>query len=177
IAAGNPLASVSQFDAGSFFQGDWRLRSNFTLSYGLRYEVQTNIKANLNFAPRLAFAWSPKIGASGAGKTVFRGGAGVFYERFAESLTLQSNRFNGITEQQFTISDPNALGEFPSLPRPSELAPFASEPNIIRVAGDLRSPYTIQSSVSVERQLPFKFIVSAAYANSRGLHFLRSRNV
>ncbi|HEY6122731.1 MAG TPA: TonB-dependent receptor, partial [Pyrinomonadaceae bacterium] len=43
IAGGNPLATVKQFDAGIYAQDDWRLRPNLTVSFGLRYENQSNI--------------------------------------------------------------------------------------------------------------------------------------
>src|SRR5437588_3275718 len=59
INTGNPTASVSQTDLGFYGQDDWRIRPNFMLSYGLRYENQTNIHSKFNFAPRLGFAWSP----------------------------------------------------------------------------------------------------------------------
>src|SRR6185369_13614625 len=46
-----------------------------------------------------------------------------------------------------------------------------------RASSGIRSPYTIQSSVSVERQLPFNFTAAAAYINSTGEHYLRTRNI
>ncbi|MFL6211328.1 MAG: carboxypeptidase regulatory-like domain-containing protein [Pyrinomonadaceae bacterium] len=102
ISGGNPLAGVTQYDFGPFIQDDWRVRPNFTLSAGLRYENQTNIHSAFNFAPRLSFAWSP--GPAGRQpKTVLRGGFGVFYDRAGENLTLQANRFNGTNQQQFSI--------------------------------------------------------------------------
>ncbi|MEP6818958.1 MAG: carboxypeptidase regulatory-like domain-containing protein [bacterium] len=106
IASGDPKASVSQTDFGVYVQDDWRVRPNFTFSYGLRYEGQTNIKSILNFAPRIAFAWSP--GAANSAKPpkmVIRGGGGVFYNRFSEGNTLQANRFNGINQQQFSLRE------------------------------------------------------------------------
>lgn len=106
IASGNPEAGVSQTDYGVYAQDDWRVRPNFTLSYGLRYEGQTNIGSVLNFAPRLAFAWSP--GAANSAKPpkmVIRGGGGVFYNRFGEGNILQANRFNGINQQQFSLRE------------------------------------------------------------------------
>src|SRR5215218_8566548 len=42
LNAGDPFADISQTDYGVFIQDDWRIRPNFTLSYGLRYETQTN---------------------------------------------------------------------------------------------------------------------------------------
>jgi hypothetical protein len=43
IAAGNPLAGVTQWDGAIFVQDDWRWRPNLTVSLGLRYEMQTNV--------------------------------------------------------------------------------------------------------------------------------------
>ena len=62
IAGGNPEADVKQTDVSVYLQDEWKLRPNFTLSPGLRYENQTNIESNFNFAPRIAFAWSPVFG-------------------------------------------------------------------------------------------------------------------
>ena len=64
IVGGEPSAHVNQWDIAPFFQDDWRVRPSLLLSLGLRYENQSNIHSNWNFAPRLGFAWSP--GAKGA---------------------------------------------------------------------------------------------------------------
>jgi hypothetical protein len=174
IAGGNPSAGVRQWEFGGFFQDDWRARPDFTLSYGLRYEQQTNISSNLNLAPRVAVAWSP--GGSRQPKTVIRGGAGIFYDRFGETLTLQAHRFNGVNQQQFTVTDLSVLGAFPRVPSIGTLSGFALPPNTYRV-GDITAPYTVQSSISVERQLPGNFTLTTTYLNARGVHYLRSRNI
>ena len=62
IAGGNPLADVKQTDVSFYIQDDWKIRPNFTLSPGLRYENQTNVDSKFNLAPRIAFAWSPIFG-------------------------------------------------------------------------------------------------------------------
>jgi hypothetical protein len=177
ISGGNPLAGVRQIDFGGYAQDDWRIRPNFTLSYGLRYEAQTHIKDQLAFAPRLAFAWSPGSKGSQPARTVIRGGAGIFYERFAENYTLQANRFNGSNQLQFTIADPAILALFPQVPSLDALVAFRQPQNIYKVAADLTSAYTIQSAISIERQLPLGFTLATTYMNSRGLHYLRSRNI
>ena len=105
ISAGNPAASVSQVDLGIYAQDDWRVRPNLTFSYGLRYEKQTNIDSNFNFAPRVAVSWSPGAADSARPpKMVIRAGGGVFYNRFSENSTLQANRFNGVNQQQFLLA-------------------------------------------------------------------------
>lgn len=63
IAGGNPEAIVKQTDVAFYLQDEWKVRPNFTISPGLRYENQTNIHSNYNFAPRIAFAWSPVFGS------------------------------------------------------------------------------------------------------------------
>ncbi len=62
IAGGNPEAEVKQTDVSFYFQDEWKVRPNLTLSPGLRYENQNNISSPYNFAPRIAFAWSPVFG-------------------------------------------------------------------------------------------------------------------
>jgi hypothetical protein len=184
IAGGDPQASVKQWDFGAFVQDDWRVRPDLVLSLGLRYERQSNISSNFNFAPRVAFAWSPGGAGQRQSKTVIRGGFGIFYDRIGESLVLQANRFNGENQQQFLVTDPAVLGlaQFSldgvtNVPTAETLASFATPQTTRTLAADMQAPYTIQSSLSFERQLPYKFTFSATFINTRTLHMLRSRNL
>ena len=69
LAGGNPEAIVKQTDVAVYMQDEWKVRPNFTLSPGFRYENQSNIDSNYNFAPRIAFAWSPVFGHKKAAAT------------------------------------------------------------------------------------------------------------
>jgi hypothetical protein len=169
LSAGEPKASVSQFDFGGFFQDDWKLRRNFTLNLGLRYENQTNIASSLNFAPRVGFAWSP--GGGPQAKTVIRGGFGVFYDRVGENLTLTASRLNGVNQQQFIVTNPMF---YPTIPTVSQLEAFSVPVSIFRLNKNLQSPYTMQSVISVERQLPHNVTIATSYINIRTLHVLRT---
>jgi hypothetical protein len=112
IVLGNGLGFASEKPAhnlpfGGFFndrlglyaQDAWKIKRNFTLNFGLRYDFDSNLAnndlartpklaefsqdlagkidrpANL-FAPQAGFAWDLR----GDGKTVIRGGAGIFYD-------------------------------------------------------------------------------------------------
>jgi hypothetical protein len=174
IVSGNPAASVNQFDLGAFVGDDWRVRPNINLSLGLRYETQTNIHDWRDFAPRVAVAWAP--GADRIGlhpKTVLRAGFGIFYDRFSLSHTLTAQRYNGIVQQQFFVSDPDF---YPGIPPISSL-PAQRAPTIEEVYSGLRAPYVMQSAVSLEHQLPGNTTVSLTYTNSHGLHMLRSADI
>lgn len=187
ITTGNPEASVSQTDIGVFVTDDWRFRQDLTLSFGLRYERQTNLGDSFNIAPRFGFAWSPGAGGARAPKTVFRGGFGLFYDRFGEGNTLRSIRNDGVSQLQYTISSnvSNLLGQgvftlngvtnVPTAAQLGALTPRSSIP--FRISDDLQSPYSMQSAISVERQMPFKTMLSATYTVSRSLHLLRIRNI
>jgi len=177
IAGGNPEATVSRIDAGFFVQDDWRVRPNLLLSAGMRFESQNNINGKMDYAPRVSFAWSPPTKGKEAAKTVVRGGFGIFYDRISESLTLQANRFNGTNQQLFSVTDPTVLNQFPNVPAIDTLTNFAVPQTIFRMSDQLRSPYTIQSAISVERQLPYKTTLSLSFVNTKTLHLLRSRNI
>jgi hypothetical protein len=78
------------FNQGYFIQDDFRVNDRLKLNLGVRYEYFGRPEANPNpdlpltaqfatdannFAPRLGFAFDP----TGAGRTVIRGGAGLYY--------------------------------------------------------------------------------------------------
>lgn len=191
ISSGNPVATVSQTDVGLYAQDDWRVKPNLTFSFGLRYENQTNIKSRFNFAPRLAVAWSP--GAANSAKPpkmVIRAGGGIFYNRFNENQTLQANRFNGVTQQQFFVSEVplyNANGQFVA-PTATPLDSFPLVPSLAsltginrqitwRVAPDLEAPIGYMGGTQVERQLPYRFTMFAGLFLMRFQHTLRARDI
>jgi hypothetical protein len=177
ISGGEPSVSVKYVDFSPFIQDDWRVRPNLTLSAGLRYEAQNNIGSNLDFAPRVAFAWSPASDPRNQ-RTVIRGGFGIFFQRFNQNLTLQAARTVG-GSQQFVVTDPNSPilnqavftpGGVTNVPTPEQLAAFQVRRTVRELAPDLRTPYTMQTAFSVERQLPYRVTLSVSYIGARTLH-------
>jgi len=169
VTTGTPAARVTLFDAGVFFQDDWRLRRNFTLSYGLRYEGQNRISDHADLGPRLAFAWAVDGGSKPA-KTVIRGGYGWFFDRFQSTNVLQAIRQNGINQQQFVVKNPSP-GETPSSTA-SEAAPTTYS-----IAPGLKAPINMQSAIGVEHRFGKNITIASTYINSRGLHQLYSDNI
>lgn len=174
LNAGTPNAAVRQYDVGVFLTHDWRVRSNLTLGFGLRYENQTNLSDSTNFAPRMSLAWSPDSKGGRNGKTVVRAGAGIFYDRFSDNYTLQTLRYNGLTQQQYIVANPDF---YPTVPSTAELAANAVPQATYQIARDLRAPLMFQSSLGVERSLPARTTLAVNWVRSVSNHVLRSRNI
>ena len=177
LTAGTPRAEANVFDAGIYIQDDWRLKPNLSLSGGLRCETQTSIADHADFAPRMGIAWAP--GARGARnpKTVLRGGAGLFYDRFTTPLLMNATLLNGITQTQYLIRNPDF---YPNVPDPAALAAEqANQGSHIdyRVDSSLRVPYMIQTAAGIERQLPHGLSLSVNYTQTRGDHQLLIRDI
>ena len=113
LTTGTPAATIKVIDFAAFYQDDWKIKPHFTFSYGLRYEVQNYISDHGDFAPRLGFAWSLLNKKDKPAQFVLRGGAGVFYARFAAANILQAQRQNGISQQQYLVASPSDLPQLP----------------------------------------------------------------
>jgi len=145
-----------------------------TLSYGLRYEGQTNIGDWRDFAPRIGVAWAPghTSGKSGP-KNVIRAGFGMFYDRFALANTLRAEQC-GLVQQQYVVTNPDFYPQVPSL---ATLNGLGVQQVIEKASPTLRAPYLVQSAVAFERQLPANTTVAVTFADTHGLHQLRSQDI
>jgi len=135
----------------------------------LRHELQTHLDDKINFAPRFGLAWAPDKKR----KSTIRFGAGVFYSRLDTSITTETTRFNGEHQQQIVIARPSFFPEIPEI-----LNGGLSRLSTIRIKeAGLNAPYLIITTISYDRQLPFKLLGSFSYSYQRGVHLLRSRNI
>jgi hypothetical protein len=154
-------------DAGLYAQDDWKLRSNITLSLGLRWEAQTGIPDHSDFAPRFGLAWA--LNPHAKAKTVLRAGFGMFYDRFPEMLILQANRLNGTAEHEYLVQSPTF---FPNIPSVSTLAAYAELPTRYQIDPHLQAPRLTQSALSIEQQVSKNMTASVTYLNAHGTHQL-----
>ena len=181
-------------------QDDWKVRPNFTLNLGLRWEVDTDVR-NLkhfdqinpilipfvgtsrdreynNFAPRVGFNWDPWRD----GRTSIRGGYGVYYDRIVLEVPLLERLLDGrkLGIQVRLGSEVNAAGNFlpgtPTLANPfigTALTGVGVGINILDP--DLSTPYVQQFNFGVQRELTRDLILSADYIHSFGSKFIIGR--
>lgn len=174
INQGNPNLEYSMFRGSWFVGDDWRIKPTLTLSYGLRHEFQTHLQDKINFAPRFGIAWSPFK----SGKTTIRGGGGIFFDRLRNSSYENAIRYSGVLQQSFLVR--NAV-----FANTTETALQANAGQLTQttsttqrpLAADLKAPYDINASLSVEQQLPKNIVGSVTYLYSRGINQFRTRNI
>jgi Carboxypeptidase regulatory-like domain len=174
VTAGTPSSSVALFDAGLFYQDDFKFRPNLTLSYGLRFESQNRISDHDDWAPRVSFAWAPGRGTAPA-KTVIRAGYGWFYDRFSSTYVLDAIRQNGINQQQYVVKNPAFYQNAPPISQLSALNAVA--PTIYDVEPHLKASLNMQAAIGVEHQWGKLATTALTYVNSRGVHQYLSDNV
>jgi Carboxypeptidase regulatory-like domain len=172
ITTGTPIQSVGVIDLGLYAEDDWKVRPNFTLSYGLRFETQNHIPNKANFGPRVALSY----GLGGGGKppkTVLRAGYGIFFNRYTYDLLLNVDRYNLNQQGQVQSIQPNPNGTPPDSTTQDSLA----LPTYYRTQPGLNAPATIETGTGIEHQVNKSVSVSATYLYSRGIHQLLSRNI
>ncbi len=171
ITTGTPTQTSSVLDLGLYAEDDWKVRPNFTVSYGLRFETQNRIQNKTNFAPRVALSYG--IGGKQP-KTVLRAGYGIFYNRYTYDLLLNVNRYNLDQTGQLQSIQSNPNGTPPDSSGTEESIPL---PTFYRTQPGLNAPANIETGTGIEHQVNKSVSVSATYLYSRGIHQLLSRNI
>ena len=152
---------------GGFFQDEYHLRPNLTLSGGIRYDWQNFFHSNNDVSPRISFAYAPGKNR----KMILRGGVGFFYDRTGPGPIFDLERYNGLRLRQILVTNPPYL-------QPLDPASLTAQPtNITRLDPTVRMPYTVQFSMGVERQLNKSTTLSVMYWATRGSGLFRSRDV
>ncbi len=192
---GPPLVDTSIRDYVFFVQDQYRATRSLTLNLGLRYDyAQFEQPANSNpdypqtaripqsgrnFAPRFGFSYAP-----GDGKTVIRGGYGLFWARIPGGLVNWLHRDNSNFQYSLNLQGNNpadqAIGPVFPAPLPTtDRRPPVGSTSITFAADDFRTPYTQQADFGLERQIFRDTTVTASYIWSRGIAFttIRDANV
>jgi outer membrane receptor protein involved in Fe transport len=153
---------------GGFVQDEIRVRPNLSLVLGLRYDWQNYFHDNNNVSPRGSIAFAP----GSSGRTVFRAGAGLFYDRSGPGPIQDVLKYDGTRLLRYVITNPGYPSPF------STQGPVAVQPpGIVTFAPDIVIPSILQYSVGVERQLRKGTSASVTYTGTRGFDQFRSRDV
>jgi hypothetical protein len=113
---GNPVYPyyTRPWTAG-FWQDAWKIRSNFTLTYGLRYELDTQYAPlntyKKNFGPRVSFAWDPFKDH----KTAIRGGYGIFYAPIYDQIPAVDLSLGVLNANKGSVGNSTKAGQVNSL--------------------------------------------------------------
>jgi len=189
-------------------QDEWKIRKNITLNLGLRYEFYTPLReardgqvlfdttngtlkpsnsaafqtSKSALGPRLGITWSPNPGGTGffgGGKTVIRGGWGIYFgpgQVEDQIQPIESDRISSTLAGSSAVRfDPNIAG-FVNTIRTN----FINNPNNRAYQPRAYAPeYLVPEKIytftgSLQQELPGKVTATVAYVGSRGRNlFLR----
>jgi len=203
---GNTRIDPHGWRTGIFGQDDIKLNPQLTLNLGIRYDYLTNPENSLpypaidpanpfqaidtvvkvhndnnNIAPRIGFAFTPAgNGMFGGGRTVLRGGFGVFYDSpFSNFVTNAGgnapNAVSGLattaaTDPAFPNGLPNATSLLATLT--PDLSPFDTVESVVK---NMVNPVTYQYNLGIERSLPGSNLVAIRYVGSSGKKLYANR--
>src|SRR2546421_5402839 len=122
-------------------------------------------------------ATTPKPAAPKQPTTVIRGGIGIFYNRISEDIILNAERFNGINQKQFIVTDPAVLDLFPAIPAIAALDAFAQPQTRRQLGLSLEPNRSLRGTIGIEHQVNKKLRFEIGYSYGRTLHSLRSVSI
>ena len=156
--AGFPLQRIQFGPASSFsidqnetawFVGDkWTLSGRLTFDLGLRFD-RDSVTDSINRAPRAGFV----LALTGDGKTLLKGGAGLFYDR----IPLNIPAFPNLPGRTVVGLDP--LGQVLSSTTYANL-----------ISGGLRNPRSEVWNLELDRQVLDNLLVGVSYQQRNTVH-------
>ncbi len=205
--AGNTRRHTSENSHAFYIQDSFRWTPRLTLNLGLRWDYfgVVNEKSNLfyrfdpatetevpvgqlydkdynNFAPRIAFAYD----VTGKGKTVVRGGWGMYYDAFAQDIFLGHFPWNcffcpgpayaGVGPAAIT-----SLGLFGGALDPNnpvyDTANPTPNPEFFGADPKMRTPYVQNFNLNVQQSLGGRTVFQVGYVGTKGTRLFRCRDI
>jgi hypothetical protein len=185
---GNFNIDIPRNTIGFWAQDDWNVRSRLTLNLGVRYDNDLGVflpslklpnglqtpqsGQNLQFAPRFGFAWDPW----GRGKTVIRGGAGMYFADISANQVIDEQIFNGVTTVQAAVAKTattniNLTDPFNGRTAEQMLAnPTGVRQSVQIMGSDVRTPWSLQMSIGVQREVSRTWNLTSDFVHTRVYH-------
>jgi hypothetical protein len=164
---GDPHIRYQTLQSAVYVQDDARIRRNFTLSAGARYEAQTHVHDLGNLAPRFGFTWAPFT----SGRTTLRSSWGIFYDWLQGNSYEQTLRVDGVRQRELDLIDPT----YPDLP---DITDVDSAPPVNRyfLSDGLQLPRTSRVSAGIDQKIGKDLQLSSTYSYLRGSAVYRGAN-
>ncbi len=144
-------------DFGAFLQNRWAINTKLTLDGGMRFDYD-GVSKNFNPAPRLSLLFSPLAN----NRTIFRAGAGIFYDR---SLPVAGYFGDGALANSTVNQIPNRV-----------VTTYAANGATIidgarffgnQVAGEIKSPRSVRWSVNLDQGITKNITLRLGYLERR----------
>lgn len=162
FTGGGPLGATDT-EISAFGQDHWIIGERLAMDAGLRYSRYT-IGRSVALAPRLGLVYSPGTG----GKTVLRGGVGIFFDNaplLAGGFTQNPDRIVSIFDTQGGLDGP------PIVYRNAYLKDSTASPAIsFSLSHPSSTPYNLTWNLEVDRELRRNVVLRATYLSSQTLH-------
>ncbi len=190
---GNGAISYRLGDNGFYLQDQWRINDRLTAMYGARYEYASMPQpavCNQNYpgtchVPSPTTNLAPRLGLTYRlnDKTVLQAGYGMFYGRF-QGGTID-NLFttgNGVYQTAVTLNSTTApqLAAGPVFPNALAAQPAGasvSAASLQFLAPNIKTPYSEQGNIGIQRQLTSDLSINVSYIWSRGVQLYGVRDL
>jgi hypothetical protein len=160
-----------QDEVGGFVQDQIKLKPWFSVTPGLRYDWQNFLSSDVNnFSPRVSFAWV----WDQAGQMVLRGGGGVYYDRTGNGPLLDLARYAPGKLRLLQVS----ANQQPLCYPVSECVDMNNlPPSLAVLAPNIRTPYSVQYGLSLDRKVGEDGTISIGGRMNRGIDLYRSVDI
>ncbi|HEV1284261.1 MAG TPA: TonB-dependent receptor, partial [Bryobacteraceae bacterium] len=188
---GNPIVNYAIKDFGFYIQDQWKVTDKLTFTYGIRYEhtfppppPTANPAYPLTGNPlhTSSFNLMPRIGIAYQlnNKTVIRGGLGTFYARLVGGLLDDIYTGNGIYQISDSLSNATLIAQGPKFPNalPGPLTTITQGASTLDVLSPkLKTPYSEQATISIERALAKDMVLTVSGIFSRGVNLWGTQDI
>jgi len=201
---GNPKGVIATREYAGYATDDWRILPNLTLTLGVRYEyeyVPGNPYVNSgnpalaatngglptalpqtanrpddrnNIGPRVGFSWNMR----GDGKTILRGGYGIYYGRIVNSNILQTYLESGAPTAQVGVTSlysancgptfPNIYSSFAQVSGVCAANGYAIAPTAAFFSPHMQNPQVHEADLAIEQNMGKNTTLGITYMMSLG---------